>query len=143
MLRNLPKGFSCNQLIHLLNVQGFKAEFDFVYLPMDFQKQMGLGYAFVNLVNWKVAERARQHFQSFCNWGVESDQVCETLWSDAQQGLAANIERYRSSPVMHESVPEVYRPIIFSRGVKIQFPPPTKKIQAPKMRRKTVAAETA
>jgi len=143
MLRNLPKGFSCDQLIHLLNVQGFKAEFDFVYLPVDFQKQMGLGYAFVNLVNWKVAERARQHFQAFCDWGVESDQVCETLWSDAQQGLAANIERYRSSPVMHESVPEVYRPIILSRGIKIQFPPPTKKIQAPKMRRKTVAAETA
>lgn len=143
MLRNLPKGYSCDQLIALFKREGFKAEFDFVYLPMDFQKQTGLGYAFVNLVNWKVAERARQHFQGFCNWGVESDQVCETLWSDAQQGLAANIERYRSSPVMHESVPDVYRPLIFSKGVQITFPPPTKKIQAPKMRRKTAAAEEA
>jgi hypothetical protein len=143
MLRNLPKGFSCEQLTDLLNAQGFASKFDFVYLPMDFQKQMGLGYAFVNLTDWRVAEQARQHFQGFSDWGVTSDQICETLWSDAQQGLTANVERYRSSPVMHESVPAIFRPVIFSNGVKVPFPPPTKKIQAPKMRRKTTVAETA
>ena len=32
-------------------------------------------------------------------------------WSHPYQGLDAHIERYRNSPVMHEDVPDEYKPM--------------------------------
>eukprot|EP00439_Symbiodinium_sp_Y106_P038344 s1688_g4.t1 len=39
----------------------------------------------------------------------------------------AHVERYRNSPVMHRSVPDEYKPVIFKNGVRKKFPRPTKK----------------
>jgi len=132
MMCNLPNSFTRKMLLDLMNTEGFAGCFDFVYLPIDFQSNSGLGYAFVTLVCHEVATRFCQHFTGFNQWNMASEKICKVTWSDAIQGLEAHIERYRNSPVMHESVPEDHRPLLFSGSEEIPFPAPSKKIRAPR-----------
>jgi len=138
MLRGLPLSISRQTLMRLLDREGFALCYDFVYLPVDFTSGNGLGYCFVNFCTAKDSHMAFTHFDGFCAWpsGVEGREttVCTSSWSDPLQGLYPHIERYRSSPVMHPSVPEDWKPIILNGGVQVPFPPPTKHIKAPKQR---------
>lgn len=132
MLKNLPNDYTREMLIDLLNTQGCEGCFDFVYLPIDFERDSGLGYAFVNFGTHEIAEAFRRRMSGFKGWCIASSKVCEVLWSNSMQGLQAHIERYRNSPVMHDSVPEYYRPVLFCGTMRMPFPPPTKKITAPR-----------
>jgi len=58
--------------------------------------------------------------------------VCSVSWSQPLRGLEAHVDRYRNSPLMHALVPDTYRPLLFRDGQRIAFPPPTKKIKAPR-----------
>jgi hypothetical protein len=119
-------------LLDLINTEGFAGCYDFVYLPLDFKTMAALGYSFVNFVDANDAERFLTHFSGFSRWGDGSDKVCEMTWSTALQGKNANIERYRNSPVMHESMPEELKPLLFKDGERVAFPKPTKQLRAPK-----------
>lgn len=132
MMRNLPNGLTQKMLVELLCLEGFAGCFDFLYVPVDFRSSSGLGYAFVNLVSHEVALRFVEHFTGFTRWRVASSKICKVTWSDAVQGLQAHIERYRNSPVMHESVPEDHKPMLFVGVQQVQFPPPTKTVRAPR-----------
>lgn len=134
MLRELPEAYSRSSLLKLLDAHGFFGRFDFVYLPVDFKHQRNLGYALINLVSPSEALRLTAHFEGFRSWGFVSDKICNVGWCSPQQGLEAHVERYRNSPVMHETVPEEWRPMLLSHGVPIPFPPPTMKIKAPKVK---------
>jgi hypothetical protein len=134
MLRDLPEAYSRSSLLKLLDAQGFFGRFDFIYLPVDFKHQRNLGYALINMVSSSEALRITTHFEGFSNWGLVSDKICSVGWCSPQQGLEAHVERYRNSPVMHESVPEEWRPMMLSHGVPVPFPPPTLKIKAPKVK---------
>jgi len=133
MLRNLPMKTTRAMLLDLLDAEGFKGRYNFVYLPSNFETSLAFGYAFVNFSSEDDAELARDHFQGFKKWNIEGEEeVCETSWSDPYQGLAANVERYRNSPVMHESVEDKHKPIVFAGGLRQAFPAPTKLIKAPR-----------
>jgi hypothetical protein len=134
MLRNVPNNYSRNMLIKLLDKEGFSGHYNLVYVPVDFIRFAGLGYAFVNFSTNTAAEKARQTFQGFTGWNSTSQKVCDVLWSGPLQGLGAHIERYRNSPVMHESVPECYKPVLFAGGVRLPFPHPTKEIRPPRVK---------
>lgn len=131
MMRNLPNDYTRTMLLDLLRTEGFEGTFDFVYLPHDFRSCSGLGYAFVNFNNLESAKQFREDFTGFNRWAVASDKVCEVTWSSLQ-GLEAHIERYRNSPVMHESIPEEQKPALFEGVDAVPFPPPTKKIRLPR-----------
>ena len=49
----------------------------------------------------------------FCDWCLPSSKVCEVKLSGPHQGFQAHVDRYRNSPVMHRSVPDEYKPMIF------------------------------
>lgn len=132
MLRNLPEGLTRQTLLHLLDSQGFANRYDFAYLPVNFDTLTGLSHAFVNMVSPADAQRAKAHFEGFSSWGVASNNVCHVVWNDKQQGLLALKERYRNSPVMHDSVPDQFKPIIIVDGKRRSFPPPSQKVKAPK-----------
>lgn len=133
MIRNLPVGLTRSILLELLDSQGFAGRYDFAYLPVNFDTLIGLSHAFVNMVTPADAERLREHMEGFTNWPVPSDAVCHVVWNDKHQGLAALAERYRNSPVMHESVPDECKPAIIVNGRRVAFPPPTQKVKAPRI----------
>jgi len=134
MLRNIPNNYSRDMLIDLLDREGFTSCYDFVYLPVDFHRLAGLGYAFVNFAKIEYAEQAKQHFQGFDRWAVTSHKVCDVKWGEPLQGLAAHLDRYRNSPVMHEDVPEQYKPVYLQNGARQPFPVPTKRIRPPRIK---------
>jgi len=133
MLRSLPDGMTRDSLLVLLDSQGFSGKYDFAYLPVDFDTLTGLNHAFVNMASPEDAEEIRSHFEGFSSWSTPSPAVSHVAWNDKQQGLPALVERYRNSPVMHDSVPDECKPIIIMGGRRAAFPPPTQKIKAPKI----------
>lgn len=136
MFRHLPDDHVVDCFLAFLDQEGFEGTYDFAYMPMDFQKQVAVGYAFVNFASPQVARNAWHHFDGFDKWGVSGcSKQCEVRWSNAQQGVSANVDRYRNSPVMHESVDDKHKPRLFVKGKRLAFPPPTEKVRPPKMRR--------
>jgi len=134
MLRRIPGHFTRSILIELLEDEGFEGSFDLVYVPMDFGCQCCLGYAIVNFLAASDADRCWRAFAGYSDWEDENENECEVMWSNPYQGAAALIDRYRNSPVMHDSVPEEWKPAYFVEGVKTSFPGPTEKIKAPKLK---------
>jgi len=138
ILRNLPIGYSRNELLEMLDREGFNGKYDLVYHPIDFGTRLGFGYAFVNFVSALAAAQCSEHLNGFIGWKTSFDKACEISQSTELQGLEAHIERYRNSPVMHETVPDEFKPATFGDGHRIPFPLPTKKVtkpRAPRVRR--------
>jgi len=132
MVRNLPNNLGRDQLLQLLNDEGFEGCYSFVYVPIDFKSKAGLGYAFIDFRSSEEADDFFPRFQEFTKWPMPSDKVCDVTWSVALQGIEVHLERYRNSPVMHESVPDEFRPVLFQNGKRVPFPLPTKRIRAPR-----------
>lgn len=135
MLRNLPCPFLREDLIKVMDAKGFKGLYNFVYLPVDFVSEMGIGYAFVNLVTTEEVKRLMLAFDGFKDWPCRSSKICVADLS-VTQGLDANIGRYRNSPVMGDEVPERFRPVLFDGTERVPFPEPTKEL--PKVLPKSV-----
>lgn len=133
MIRNVPNDYTRAMLLELLDLSGFAGRYNFLYVPTDFSRGAGLGYAFVNLATAADAREFRSCLEGFRQWSVPSSKVCTVGWSNPCQGLQANIERYKNSPIMHDSVPDEFKPMLFVHGVRVQFPPPTKKLRKPDM----------
>lgn len=132
MLRNLPNDYTRDMVKDLLDSCGFVGSFDFLYLPVDFHRWAGFGYAFVNMVSNADAERARDYFHGFSAWSVGSHKICEVCWGVPHQGFEKHCELYRNSPVMHESVSDEFKPAVFHQGQRAPFPAPTKRIRPPR-----------
>jgi len=134
MIRNFPKRLTRAGFVEMLDKVGFQGKYDFVYMPIDFRKLTAIGYAFVNLTSHDEAVRMMQHFDCCRNWdgqGLETDLAGSVCWS-AVQGLAANVERYRNSAVMHGAVPEEYKPLVLRKGRPVRFPASTRKVRVPR-----------
>lgn len=131
MLRNLPNNYTRQMFLQMLDENGLKGQYDFVYLPCDFYHDANLGYAFVNMVDASAVFLAWKAFQGFSDWSLPSVKVCQVMWSGPHQGFEAHVERYRNSPLMHQNVPDVFKPMIFRNGKRQPFPKPTKCLQAP------------
>jgi len=134
MIRNMPNNYTREMLRDLVDSLGFAGTYDFAYLPVDFQSQAGLGYAFINFATVADALLCFERFEGFSNWKVPSEKVCTVTWSSPTQGLAAHIERYKNSPVMHQSLPDEWKPVLLQQGMRVAFPPPSKPIKTPKVR---------
>lgn len=134
MMQNLPRQMTRDGLLRLLEDHGFKDLCSFVYVPVDLTRQTSLGYAFVDLSTPEVVPLFWTVFDGFKDWHVACDKACRVSWSNPHQGLEQHIERYRNSPLMHTSVPDDARPILIQRGVRVEFPAPTKSIRAPRLR---------
>jgi len=135
MMRNIPGEYTRDDLLGLLDQHRFSGLFDLVYLPVDFRTELNHGYAFINFTTTENAERFRDHFVGFSDWLVPSERICEVSWSDQSQGTDENVRRYRDSPMMHASVDDRFKPVLFHDGQRIPFPKPTKKIRAPRVRK--------
>jgi hypothetical protein len=124
VVRNVPLSFTRETLMALLDREGFSCKYNFLYLPFSMSRQQSLGYAIINLQSEKIYQDFFEHFHGVSTWGV-------TIEKAQDQGLDANIERFRNCPVMHKKVPDACKPVILERGVRAEFPAPTVKIQKP------------
>merc|ERR1712187_338654 len=131
VMKNLPLNYKRSMFLKMLDLEGFAGEYNFVYLPVDYETGAGLGYAFVNLTTPDIVPRFWKTFNGYTRWLFRSAKVCNLSWSNPHQGVAAHVKRYRNSPLMHEAVPDEYRPIVFENGVRMPFPAPTKRLWAP------------
>jgi RNA recognition motif-containing protein len=127
ILRNLPCAFLREDLIKKMDAKGFAGLYNFVYLPVDFETEMGMGYAFVNMITTEEVKRFMIAFNGFRDWPCWSSKICVVDLSRTQ-GLDANIGRYRDSPVMGDEVPERFRPVLFDGSKRVPFPEPTKEL---------------
>jgi RNA recognition motif-containing protein len=135
VIRNFPHSYTRDMVCELLNSKGFDECYNFVYLPVDFLSWMAFGYAFVNMKTHEDALRVMDVLDGFADWGRSGGKECDVVWSDPYQGLEANIERYRNSPVMGATVHEMYKPLLILDGKVAPFPAPTKKLNPPRVRR--------
>mmetsp|Transcript_59463 Transcript_59463/g.158121 ORF Transcript_59463/g.158121 Transcript_59463/m.158121 type:complete len:149 (-) Transcript_59463:172-618(-) len=120
MMRNLPYSFTRQTLLELLNTCGFEGQYDFVYLPFDYDTACHLGYSFVNLISPWYTVRFFEVFNGFSSWGPHrSHRVCNVCFSSIQ-GLSANIARHRNG-AMDDQIPEEYKPVLFRDGLQIPF----------------------
>jgi hypothetical protein len=132
MMMNLPQRCTRDMLAQTLDRHGFWGKYDFLYLPKDFRTGRNLGHAIVNLVSHADALRLRDCFDGFKEWEPCHKKVCEIRLDAVLQGLRANVDRYRNSPLMHESVPDDFKPILFEKGRRTSFPAPTRHVRAPR-----------
>lgn len=136
MLRNIPGAYSRTELLSLLDIKGFCGRYSFVYVPVDFTRNVGLGYALVCMASHLDAQQLLEEFNNLVEWGApeHGNCPCEASWSEPRQGLQEHVDRYRNSPVMHKTVPDEYKPVLFEGSVRIAFPAPTKAIRPPRIR---------
>lgn len=130
-LRHLLSILTRAELLALLDKCGLRGALRFLYLPMDFAKKTNLTYAHVVFDTYEAAVLCQQKLPQVMH--------TEVVWASRKfQGTAfeatdENVERYRNSPVMHETVDDCFRPMIFGEGgERLPFPPPTKKIRKPR-----------
>lgn len=124
VFRNLPPSFTRTMLLSLLDEEGFAGLYDFIYLPIKMKRVATFGYAFINFTSQATAERFFEHFTGFNLWAVPHNRRAEVEWSKDRQGLEAQIEHYRHSPVMQLDVPDHMQAIVLKDGIRIPFPPP-------------------
>merc|ERR1712048_1058462 len=124
ILRNIPPSYTRWMLLQLLDAEGFARLYNFVYLPIKIKFNKAFGYAFINFLNQTLAELFLTHFANFSRWTVHNDKSAEVGWSKGFQGLEAQVERYRDSPMMKLGSPDEMKPILLKDGVRIPFPKP-------------------
>lgn len=134
IVRRIPEHFTRAHIIVMLERGGLRLSCDFLYLPVDFNSGDNLGFAFLNFVTSGAAELCHNRLHGEPA-GISTDAIgragLEVVWAVSQQGLKANIKRYRNNPVMHVTVPDEYKPALFCKGVRIPFPAPKRHIQPP------------
>lgn len=135
LVGNLPGRVLRDDVLDKIDQIGFAGCYDFVYFPVDFYSGNNLGYGFLNLISEEEMWRFMHAFHGFHDWQFTCRTVCTVSLSHTQ-GLVANIERLRNSPVMGDEVPDRYRPAIFHGGERVPFPEPTRPL--PKLGRRKV-----
>merc|ERR1711920_788174 len=135
VMMNIPLEYTREQLLEFIDQEGFRGLYELFYLPHSFQTELNHGYAFIDFTTTENFEKFREHFHGFRDWNLPSDKTCDVTVSDRFNSLGDHIEAYRNSPIMHESVQERFRPLLFQHGERICFPKPTKKIKAPRCKK--------
>ena len=123
MLRNVPYDARQRGVLSLMEEEGFQGLFRFFYAPLDFKSRNNLGYAFVD---FKSLDIARDFFKHFDGRRITSrpgwDKPLRVCWARVQ-GLEANVEHYRNSPV--NDMPNEFKPMLFDdEGNGVPFPAP-------------------
>lgn len=97
MLRNIPNRYTRDMLIEQLD-KGFEKQYDFVYLPIDFNSKCNVGYAFINFRTPPAAARFIREYHNAKTKqvlpGFGSNKVCEVAYARVQ-GRDANMENLR------------------------------------------------
>jgi len=138
----LPTELTRAGLLEMLDGEGFAAQYNFVYQPVNFSTLKSLDFAFVNMISHEAAKKSMAKSEDFSRSPGDSSKSLELNWCGRMQGLDSCIERYRNSTVMHEDVPDEYRPLLLVDGKPAPFPAATTALQPPpKLRRSSTVSD--
>lgn len=113
MLRNIPNKYTQQMLMDELSEVGFCNTWDFLYLPVDSDKNANLGYAFMNFIHPELAARFKEVFEGSRMKRFNSKKVvCVT--PATLQGYAANYHHFEAKRVTKAENP-THRPM-FLKG---------------------------
>merc|ERR1719188_418000 len=125
MLRNIPNRYTRNMLAERLD-QGYQGQYDFVYLPIDFNSKCNVGYAFINFRMPAVAAKFISEFHGAKTAtklpGFSSAKVCEVSYARVQ-GRDANMENLHDERFIDKlnEKPE-WQPLFYDdKGKEIPF----------------------
>mmetsp|Transcript_67972 Transcript_67972/g.183002 ORF Transcript_67972/g.183002 Transcript_67972/m.183002 type:complete len:363 (-) Transcript_67972:384-1472(-) len=119
MLRNIPNKYTQNSLMEEIDSCGFKATYDFFYLPMDVHNRSNVGYAFINFADSADAKRFYQVFDEHRFQQIQSRKVSSVSYGHVQ-GLLANLKHFENRAVTH-SQNDQYRPVVLQGGKRVDF----------------------
>jgi len=102
MLKNIPCRKNQEEVMAILNQEGFADRYDFFYLPRDVKFRANLGYAFINFVTPEDASQfqAKMNGYRFTNSG--STKACIAVAAHVQ-GLMNNLMAFKRTEVMRSS----------------------------------------
>jgi hypothetical protein len=132
-MRGIPTGLTHATLAAVLDKNGFNGEYDLIYVPIDLATGVSSGYATVNLKSADAKSDFMAYFDGFSNWGGLGEKACQVVPTDSSEGLSERVERYRNLRVMHDSVPDAFKPALYAGGERVPFPAPTKELRPPRI----------
>mmetsp|Transcript_6831 Transcript_6831/g.15423 ORF Transcript_6831/g.15423 Transcript_6831/m.15423 type:complete len:338 (+) Transcript_6831:110-1123(+) len=137
MVRHIPQSYTQTMLLAEIESKGFPrgGAIDFFYLPIDFRKEVSVGYCFLNLTSPALATRFREVFDQTVPASPGDHKPLEVC-SARLQGLQANVEHFRNSAVMLESIAVEHKPALFdARGNLLKFPEPNGQVRKKTLRK--------
>lgn len=133
VMRNIPRKLTHATLAAVLDENGFNGEFDLIYVPIDFATGVSSGDAVVNLKSADAKAEFIAYFDGFSDWGRHGKKDCHVVPHDSNESLSERVERYRNLRVMHDSVPDAFKPALYAGGERVPFPAPTKELRPPRI----------
>lgn len=102
MIKNIPNRYTKDMMMEMID-RKFKDCYNFFYLPIDFDRDANVGYAFLNFVDSRYIRDFHITFHG-SKWPIfNSDKVCEISYARIQ-GLTACNEHFRYSSLMKQTV---------------------------------------
>merc|ERR1712166_843551 len=120
VITNIASDCSRDGLLCQLDAAGLAGHYDFVYLPVSFETLATHGYGIVNFVSTDAAQLMMKSSPS------------SVSFSDQRQGLEGHVANFQDSSLMHEGVPDQFKPVLFKNGQRIHFPAPTRPTRMPR-----------
>lgn len=123
MVRNIPNKYTQQAVLDEINLK-FPKAYDFFYLPIDFKNKCNVGYAFINLIDFRNAPAFYQEFNGR-RWSCyRSGKVCAITYARIQ-GRQSMITRFQNSSLLNESIdvqPRLFRTSGPHKGEPEPFP---------------------
>ncbi|KAJ9628477.1 hypothetical protein H2203_002376 [Taxawa tesnikishii (nom. ined.)] len=118
MIRNVPKRVGQKELLELLDSNGLRGYYDFVYLRIDFTNGCNVGYSFVNFT---APEHIITFFQRVVGRpfpGYYREKSIAASYATIQ-GQDCLVAKFRNSSVMLEV--DTYRPKVFFTFINLEY----------------------
>jgi hypothetical protein len=128
MVKNIPEKYTQRMLMDVFNHFGFDRCYDYIYLPVDFNRKVNIGYCFINLINAELCNEFRNFFKNFHlmidpitdEWSTKLLQIVDAK----VQGREANLRVMRRSAVMAKLYPPEHQPILIDADTGLEEPLP-------------------
>ena len=102
MIKNIPNRYTKEMMLETIDKR-FKDTYDFFYLPIDFDNNCNVGYAFINFVDVGFIEGFYTEFNGIHWPNFKSDKICEITYARIQGKDDCN-QHFKDSSLMKQEV---------------------------------------
>jgi len=125
MVRNIHNKYTQRMLVQDFKRAGFHSTYDFLYVPVDFNSRLNVGYFFINFEEPRFAHQFVRRFHGHKLTAFTTNKSFNIGIANLQ-GLEANIKKLQDSCIMTNTIPPEYQPMLFDcdTGAELPFPSP-------------------